>query len=81
MTNENPNPKTWEQLGGYWTIAVFDVDSRSGSITKGNNGDAQLICSINRDTGNGVRQTGRRLHGFGLNSASVTVQKYGWHFT
>lgn len=51
MTNENLDTQTMEQLGEYWTIAIFGVDSRSGDIGKGNNGDAQLLCSINRSTG------------------------------
>ena len=36
---------------GYWTIAVFGVDSRNGDIGKDNNGDVQLLCSISRATG------------------------------
>lgn len=59
MTNENLNPETREPLGGYWTIAVFDVDSRSGSITKGNNGDAQHSSSV-LSTGIPVTVSGKR---------------------
>lgn len=51
MTNENLDTETREKLGGYWTIAVFGVDSRNGKLGKENNADVQMLCSINRDTG------------------------------
>ena len=37
MTNENLDTETREKLGGYWTIAVFGVDSRNGKLGKDNN--------------------------------------------
>lgn len=40
-----------EQMKGYWTIAVFGVDSRNSSVGKGNNSDVNMICNINQDTG------------------------------
>ena len=36
MTNENLDTETQEKLGGYWTIAVFGVDSRNGKLGKEN---------------------------------------------
>lgn len=36
---------------GYWTIAVFGVDSRDGNLEKGALSDVEMICSINRKTG------------------------------
>ncbi len=36
---------------GYWTIAVFGVDSRNGSLGKGALSDVEMLCSINRQTG------------------------------
>lgn len=36
---------------GYWTIAVFGVDSRDGNLGKGALSDVEMICSINRKTG------------------------------
>lgn len=36
---------------GYWTIAVFGVDSRDGKLGKGALSDVEMICSINRKTG------------------------------
>ena len=40
-----------EQMKGYWTIAVFGVDSRSSSVGKGSNSDVIMLCNINQDTG------------------------------
>ncbi len=40
-----------EQMKGYWTIAVFGVDSRNSSVGKGNNSDVNMVCNINMDTG------------------------------
>lgn len=36
---------------GYWTIAVFGVDSRDGKLEKGALSDVEMLCSINRKTG------------------------------
>lgn len=36
---------------GYWTIAVFGVDSRDGNLGKGALSDVEMICSINKKTG------------------------------
>lgn len=36
---------------GYWTIAVFGVDSRDGKLGKGALSDVEMICSINKKTG------------------------------
>lgn len=36
---------------GYWTIAVFGVDSRDGSLGKGALSDVEMICSIDKKTG------------------------------
>lgn len=40
-----------EQMEGYWTIAVFGLDSRNGSVGKGNNSDVNIICNLNMATG------------------------------
>ena len=40
-----------EQMKGYWTIAIYGVDSRNSSVGKGNNSDVNIICNINQDTG------------------------------
>lgn len=36
---------------GYWTIAVFGLDSRDSSTGKGNQSDAIMIVNLNRETG------------------------------
>ena len=36
---------------GFWNIAVFGVDSRDSSISKGNNSDVIMIVSVNRANG------------------------------
>lgn len=35
----------------YWTVAVFGVDSRDGGLEKDNHSDVQMICVLNRETG------------------------------
>ena len=36
---------------GVWTIAVFGVDSRNGSLEKGALSDVEMLCVIDRKTG------------------------------
>ena len=36
----------WKTDSGYWTIAVFGVDSRDGIIESGTHSDVEMICSI-----------------------------------
>ena len=36
---------------GYWTIAVFGVDSRDGNLGKGALSDVEMLASINKKTG------------------------------
>ena len=36
---------------GYWTIAVFGVDSRDGKVEKGALSDVEMICNIDKATG------------------------------
>ena len=50
QTNEL-NVDTVETMKGYWTIAIFGVDARNNAINKGTNADVNMICNINRDTG------------------------------
>mgnify|MGYP000706596130 CR=1 FL=1 len=38
-------------MSGYWTIAVFGVDSRNSSVGKGNNSDVNILCNIDQGTG------------------------------
>lgn len=39
------------RAGGYWTIAVFGVDSRDGNLGKGALSDVEMLASINKKTG------------------------------
>lgn len=41
----------WFRDDGYWTIAVFGVDSRDGNTGKGALSDVEMLCSIHRKTG------------------------------
>ena len=36
---------------GFWTIAVFGVDSRDGKLESGNHSDVEMLCVLNRETG------------------------------
>uniref|UniRef100_UPI0032E4445B LCP family protein n=1 Tax=Lacrimispora sp. TaxID=2719234 RepID=UPI0032E4445B len=36
---------------GYWTIAIFGVDSRDGNLDKGALSDVEMLCNINKETG------------------------------
>ncbi|MEG2700445.1 MAG: LCP family protein, partial [Hungatella sp.] len=36
---------------GYWTIAIFGVDSRDGNLEKGALSDVEMLCVIDRKTG------------------------------
>jgi len=51
VKNDNIDVKKQEQMQGYWTIAVFGVDSRDGGVGRGANADVQLIVCIDRATG------------------------------
>ncbi|MCD7908127.1 MAG: LCP family protein [Clostridium sp.] len=51
MTNPNLSYEKVESMKGYWTVALFGVDSRNNSLGKGNNADVNIICNINQDMG------------------------------
>lgn len=36
---------------GYWTVAIFGVDSRDGNLEKGALSDVEMLCVIDRKTG------------------------------
>ena len=51
---ENPNIslETKEKMEeGYWTIAIFGLDSRDSSTGKGNRADVIMIVNLDRKTG------------------------------
>lgn len=41
----------WIRDDGYYTVAVFGVDSRDGNVGKGALTDMVMVCSINKKTG------------------------------
>lgn len=51
VKNEELADETLEKMQGYWTVAVFGVDSRGTNTGKGANADVNMIFNINRDTG------------------------------
>ena len=51
---KNPNisvEKAEEMEKGFWTVAVFGVDSRDNSLGEGNQSDVIMIANLNRETG------------------------------
>lgn len=51
IRNDGISLEKQEQMDGYWTIAVFGVDSRNSSLGSGNNADVNMICNIDQGTG------------------------------
>ena len=52
VLNENISLEMRDKMEkGYWTIAVFGLDSRDGSTGKGSQSDVIMIVNLNRETG------------------------------
>lgn len=51
IQNTNISIETQEKMEGYWTVAVFGVDSRDGTLGKGTRSDMQMLFNINLGTG------------------------------
>lgn len=51
VPNTNIANEKIEEMEGYWTIALFGVDSRNNSVGKGNNADVIILCNIDQKTG------------------------------
>lgn len=51
VENTNIAESTLAVMKGYKTVAIFGVDSRSGSLSKGANADVNLIANLNLETG------------------------------
>ncbi len=49
--NTNLSIETQEKMEGYWTVALFGVDSREGHLGKGTRSDMEMVCNINLGTG------------------------------
>lgn len=51
VQNNNIDITQKQKMSGYWTVAVFGVDSRDGGVGKGANADVQIICNVDMATG------------------------------
>ena len=51
IQNNNIRIKTQELMEGYWTVAVFGVDARDGTLDKGTRSDMQMLFNVNLGTG------------------------------
>ena len=51
VQNNNIDISQKQKMSGYWTVAVFGVDSRDGGVGKGANADVQIICNVDMATG------------------------------
>ena len=51
VRNDNIDISQKQKMSGYWTVAVFGVDSRNGDVGKGANADVQIIANVNMGTG------------------------------
>lgn len=52
VINDNIPAEVREKIEkGFWTVAVFGVDSRDNSLGKGNQSDVIMIANLNRNTG------------------------------
>lgn len=51
IQNTNLSIETQEKMEGYWTVALFGVDSREGVLGKGTRSDMQMVLNINLETG------------------------------
>lgn len=51
VENTDITESTLAIMKGYKTAAIFGVDSRTGSVDKGNNADVNIIVNLNLETG------------------------------
>lgn len=51
VKNTNIDANTLAIMKGFKTVAIFGVDSRTGSVDRGNNADVNLIANLNLETG------------------------------
>ena len=51
VENNNIDISQKQKMSGYWTVAVFGVDSRDGGVGSGANADVQIICNVDMATG------------------------------
>lgn len=51
MTNPNLDNRQIAAMQGYWTVALFGVDSRDGELSSQTLSDVIIIANVNMDTG------------------------------
>ena len=51
VKNENIDIQRQQKMEGYWTVAVFGVDSRDGNVGRGALADVQIIVNVDMGTG------------------------------
>lgn len=51
VKNTNLSEETKVNMDRYWTVALFGVDSREGTLGKGTRSDMEMVCNINLGTG------------------------------
>lgn len=51
VKNTNLDVSKQQQMEGYWTVAVFGVDSRDGGLGKGALADVQIIVNVDMGSG------------------------------
>ncbi|OON88441.1 hypothetical protein BXO88_01215 [Oribacterium sp. C9] len=51
VQNNNIDITQKQKMSGYWTVAVFGVDSRDGGVGRGANADVQIICNVDMASG------------------------------
>ena len=51
IENTNLSEETQTSMERYWTVAVFGVDSREGTLGKGTRSDMEMVCNIDLETG------------------------------
>lgn len=49
--SENIAESSLAIMKGYKTVAIFGVDSRTGSVDRGNNADVNIVANLNLETG------------------------------
>lgn len=50
-SNENLSVETQEKMEGYWTVAIYGLDSREGTLGKGTRSDMQMVLNVNLGSG------------------------------
>ena len=77
MTNSNISVAKEEMMKGYWTVALFGVDSRNNSVGQGNMADVIIICNVNQETGEIKLVSVPPVTGMDRSTAEAVLQQAG----